>query len=311
MKGIYTQGVIVLLRQAVALNDLASALQGYSIDKRIETSTEWALGGPTLSIPYRPEVNGSVVVDIADHPWPDDMGHPRESPMVFMAWTMGNFGPHAYPGGLTRAVQQAWHWDGAAKAVEEHQAFIRLRSTYVFGGRKEDPVAPPDYDPLDEVNFVLRVAQSVMRLPQALAFFNPNGEMLFSAQGLNESLQYGAESGLPPLDAISNVRYMHVSPEWSFMDTVGLSQLDLPDIEACFSTEDYQPGEVAHFLRNLSLYRFESGDVFEPDNTADGPGGVHWRVRPFEESLTDPPRRVLRWIPMDDREPLPEFGFSN
>jgi hypothetical protein len=38
------------------------------------------------------------------------MGDPKLDPMTFGAWSMGHFGPLAYPGGLGGARQHAWSW---------------------------------------------------------------------------------------------------------------------------------------------------------------------------------------------------------
>jgi hypothetical protein len=93
------------------------------------------------------------------------------------------------------------------------------------------------------------------------------------------------------------------------MDTVGMEQFDAPDHEACFSAR-FEPSEIAQFLRNISHYRWQNGDILRDGNTTDGPGGVRWRVQWFAESLTAPPRPVLRWVPDQECELLPEFGFA-
>ncbi|MDJ0847938.1 MAG: hypothetical protein QNK04_06055 [Myxococcota bacterium] len=38
------------------------------------------------------------------------MGDPQREPLLMGAWSMGHFGPFAYPGGLERAAQQCWGW---------------------------------------------------------------------------------------------------------------------------------------------------------------------------------------------------------
>lgn len=81
------------------------------------------------------------------------MGDAKSDPMTFGAWSMGYFGPFAYPGGLTRAIQQPWGWAAARDVAPTHRGFDRIRSSYVGPGenrlswivdaREEGLVAPP------------------------------------------------------------------------------------------------------------------------------------------------------------------------
>jgi len=93
--------------------------------------------------------------------------------------------------------------------------------------------------------------------------------------------------------------------EWSLMDTVGNSQLDIPDVEACFHSQSYDFNQVDNFLRNVALYLLNNGEVIQDEDTMDGPGNVPWQAYAFENGVCDPPRRVLRWLPLDDR-PVPD-----
>ena len=76
-KSFYTQGLAILLRQAATLDTIASCLSGFTIVSRRDESTDWHLSGPSLVIAYRPEINGYVLVDVVDRPWPDQMGDPK------------------------------------------------------------------------------------------------------------------------------------------------------------------------------------------------------------------------------------------
>ena len=306
-KGMFTQGVCVLLERPVSLDEVEPALSGYDVRGRRDGSGEWAFGGPSLIVAYQPETNGLVCVDIVDRPWPDHMGDAKTESITFGAWAMGHFGPFAYPRGLERSAQQCWGWEPGRSIAERHNAFLRIRSSYVFGALDDTPVMPSDYDPLPELEFVTRLASSLLDVPGALCYFNPNGEMLLDQDSLRETLNYAWSNGLPPLDAWSNVRMFNVNEEWSLMDTVGNGQLDIPDTEACFHSESFDFNEVANFLRNVSLYVLRHGEVFSDGDTMDGPGGVHWEGRLFEAGISDPPRRVLRWLPNDDRQVPPEI----
>jgi hypothetical protein len=308
-KGFFTQSACILLSRPASLDEIGALLGEFRIAKRIDDAPSPDMGGPSFTLEFQPKVNGYLTVDIQDRAWPDHMGDPKTEPMLLGAWSMGHFGPFAFPGNLRRAAQQSWEWEGARTVPEQHRAFIRIRSSYVFGAGDDAKLVlvPPDYDPLAELLFVTRVARALLRHPAALAYFNPNGETLRTAEILDESLAFHAERQLPPLDVWSNIRLFNPGNGWLLMDTVGMGQLDRPDCEACFPEQGYQPGAVDHFFRNCSLYLLEKGEVVKHGDTMDGPGGIAWRAHHVEEALAEPPRPVLRWFPVDGSEPPPEM----
>jgi len=303
-KGTFTQTLCVLLKGPVSRNALEETLGKFKIRGRHDAAEEWAFGGPSITVAFRPKVNGYVVVDIVERSWPDGMGNPHRDTMVFGAWGMGGFGPFTYPGGLQRAAQQCWAWEPGKTIADHHTGFIRIRSSYVFGSDEDAQVMPDDYEPATELQFVTEIAVAVLGLPEALCYFNPNGEVLRDLQGVRESLEYARSAKLLPLDLWSNIRLFNLNDDWSLMDTVGNGQLDLSDIEACFSRR-YDCGEVDRFLRNVTWYLFQKGEVIKDGDTMDGPGEIRWKARSFEKGLTDPPRHVLSWFPLDGLEPLP------
>jgi hypothetical protein len=306
-KGFFTQGVCVLLSRAATLDEIEPLLREFRIVRRIDDAQTPDMGGPSFTVAFRPDVNGYVSVDIQNRPWPDHMGDPKTEPMLFGAWSMGHFGPLAFPGNLLRAAQQSWSWEGAKGVPAQHRAFLRVRSSYVFGAADDAKVIPEEYDPLAELHFVTKVARALLRLPSALAYFNPNGETLLSGEMLDESLDFHAQHQLPPLNIWCNVRLFNPGNGWLLMDTVGMGQLDRPDCEACFPDGAYRPGEVDNFFRNCSTYLLEHGEVVKHGDTMNGPGGVNWRAHHVEEPLAEPPRAVLRWFPVDGSRPPPEM----
>jgi hypothetical protein len=304
-KGFYTQCLAILLRKAVPLQAIEESLQDFSVVKRVEDSAHWTVSGPSVVVAYRPDVNGYVAVDTIDHRWPDHMGDPKADLEVFGAWSMGQFGPGAWPGGLERACQHSWGWPDGRSVPLQHQAFIRIRSSYVFGGDNDAPVMPNDYNALQELEFVTRIAAALVRLPEVLCFFNPNGECVRSASQFLEALNRHTSAEQMPLDVWSNVRFFRfedTKPEWALMDTVGMSQLDAPDHEACFPLDAYNPSEVDNFLRNVSVYVVEHGPVIRDGDTVDGPADAKWQGSNFEEGRIAPLRKVIRWFPLDGRE---------
>jgi hypothetical protein len=306
-KGMFTQGICVLLEKPPSLDEIESLLSDFDILRRVEASTEWVFGGPTVIVGFRPEVNGLVSVDVVNKCWPDHMGDPKTETMLFGAWSMGHFGPFAYPGGLQRATQQCWAWERGKSVADGHKAFVRIRSSYAFGAQDDDPIMPADYEAYRELEFVTKVASALLELPGSLCYFNPNGEVLRDQDGLRECLNFGWSNELPPFDAWMNIRLFNVNAEWSFMDTVGGGQLDIPDAEASFHAQSFDFGEVDNFLRNVSLYLLNNGEIIEDGDTMDGPGEIRWHSRQYENGVCDPPRRVLRWLPVDGRPVPPEI----
>src|SRR5262249_46639473 len=147
------------------------------------------------------------------------------------AWTLGYLGPRAYPGALRRAAEQSFGRRHAA-AVARHKGFVRLLVSAGAG-------APaPAGDPVDDLLALTRAARAVLALPGALAWFEPAGEALRDAAFIGRHLDAHAAGGPPPLPIWWNSRVAALRdlPGWSLVDLVGLDQVGLPDLEACFPT---------------------------------------------------------------------------
>jgi len=306
-RGFFTQALVILLREPAALAEVQARLSDFQVVNETPASDAWELSGPSLLVAFRPEVNGYVAIDTVDHPWPDDMGDPKVSPMRFAAWSMGHFGPFAYPNGLLRAVEQAWNWPGAAEAVGHHRAFLRLKLSYVFGAEKDARIMPPDCDPRAELEFLTALVRACLALPSALCWFDPSGELLLPAALVEKRWELARANGLPAHDLWSNVRLFKLTDGWCLMDTVGNWQLDLPDMEAVLPPGQEDLGRVDGFLRDATEYLRSSGATIKDGDTMDGPDGARWRGYHFEEGISDPPRSVLRWFPpeAESRAPAP------
>ena len=226
--------------------------------------------------------------------------------MLFAAWSMGHFGPGAFPGGLQRATQNCWHWEDGAAVAQRHTSFVRIRTSYVLGAEGDDPVMPPDYDPVAELLFSTAIARAILNVPGALCYFNPNGEMLHTAEAIDSALAEQRDSGTLPQHLWCNVRLVRLSDQepWMLMDTVGMDQLDRVDHEALFG-DDYDPSQVARFLRSIADYLLQRGPVIKDGDTASGPGEVDWQARTFSDPIYQPPRDVMRWLPLDGSKAPP------
>ncbi len=308
-KGIFTQCVAVLLEAPVSIDAVAErveAIEGLQPRGRRDADDNVWLGGEGVLGAFDVDRNGLILVDVLDAPWPDGMGNPRTEVDLFGAWTLGHLGPFAYPGGLDRATRQVWTCPEAKELAPRHRAFLRVRSSWVIGAGDEARVTPAGYDPRAELAAVTDVARELLSLPGALLLWNPSGEVLADASAVGESLFHAAENDSVPLDLYANARIFNLTREgWVLLDTVGMAQLEVPDLEAVFvKSGRVDPGEVDAFLRNVSLHHLAAGaTVIADGETADGPGGQLWTAARVEEGLADPPRAVIRWRPVDGPEP--------
>src|SRR5262245_53444375 len=85
----------------------------------------------------------------------------------------------------------------------------------------------------------------------------------------------------------------------AFMDSVGNSQLDLPDVESIFPLDKYDPGTIDYYLRNVTHYLLDSGGQIKTGVAIDGPceSNLSWTTESLEDALLSPPRPVLRLYP--------------
>ncbi len=346
-KGLFTQGICVLLEHAIDIKQIESVLSSFEIVGRHAASDDGDTTD-TLVLKYRPEAGGHALVTLAPEPWPDDMGDPEESAERFVAWSLGQYGPLAFPGCLARACDQSWGWKEGAELASRHQAHIRILISYVIDQDHEieiDPadsdddqeeasddetielvmqdgklvmqdsesadddvqLLPDEYDAVAELQFLMRVISPLMELPGVLCYFNPGGEVLRDANGLRQGLNEAWLKDIPPLDMWTNVRLYQAAENWSLMDTVGNGQFDLPDMEAVFVSDSFEPHVIEEYLRALSFYSLREDNDFEDGDTAEGPGEMVWRALECDEGLTDPPRPTIRWIPVSGSEPPSEL----
>ena len=315
-KGFFTQGVAFLTDGSTTIDDVVEALEndGFDILKRIPASENTYFHGESALIAFRPEANGFAAIDVVAEPWPDSMGDPDAEPMLFGAWSMGSFGPFAFPGSLTRAGEQSWGWEDGRTIAEKQGGYIRLKLSYAFGADEDASLIPQDYNPRDEMAFLGRVSMALLEAPGVLCYFNPNGEVLRDIATYREEWEESLKERKDPLPLWSNVRLFGLSETLSFMDTVGNSQLDLRDVEAIFPKAECNPGLVDFYLKAVTQYLLDTKKEIQTGETIDGPGEseVKWTTEVIEDSLITPPRRVLRVYPLtiqdEVRETLAEIG---
>lgn len=299
-KGLFAQCVCVLTDGSMTIADVRAAINaaGFSIVRELAAGERWEFGGPSLVISYRPEINGTVVADVIERPWPDAMGDPKTDPFIFGAWGMGQFGPFTYPCGLQRASEHSWSWPEGRNVALRHQGVVRLRLTYA-GGLPETPCIPASSDPLSEMIFLTRLALAIGSVSSASCYFNPSGEVLRDFAKVESVLQACVEQQKQPIHLWANARLFRLSPEFGFMDTVGNEQLNVGDVEVVYPVEGYQPADIDYYMRNVTHYLLGVGRDLQTGETIDGPGerGLSWIIEVPDEPLVSPPRRVLRLFP--------------
>ena len=252
------------------------------------------------------ENRASILIDVMNGPWPDIIPDKKNDPVTFVSWHAAAFGAFVYPGCLERAVQECRVWPDAKKAARRHRALLRIRYAYERDSTdpREGEKAAEEHSPFDELVSITRLLLALNKLPGVLGYFFPAGEALCSSELMLATWETYIRHGKKPFDLWImwiNRRIGHTpeAPDWAILDTCGLSQLHMADIEACFQHTRYQPTQVANWLLNVASYLYENGPIIEDGHTLTGPGGTNWQAYHFESSLQFPPRSVLCMRPQD------------
>ncbi len=148
MKGFFTQGGALLLKHKIDLSELEPLLQDFAESRRVtddptDSPTDWMMGGDRLIVSLKMDNNAAAAIDVVPQPWPDSMGDPKSDAMLFASWSMGHFGPLAWPGGLERAIDHAWSWP-EGRVPTSHAATPRS-----FVLRSATPLAPAQMNRCD------------------------------------------------------------------------------------------------------------------------------------------------------------------
>jgi Domain of unknown function (DUF4261) len=307
-KGLFTQCLCLLTDGETTIADIKAALEekDFEVIKQAQPQKDWRFGGPTLVVEYDAEDYGYIAIDLVNHPWPDSMGDPKTDSMTFGAWSMGHFGPLAFPGGLTRAGQHSYIWEDGKAVAKEHRGFIRIRLSYSFGAKDSDKVMPEDYDPLAELLVLSRIVLPLLKVPGVLCYFNPNGEVLRDRATFREHWNGCKKAEKIPLALWANIRLIRVNERFWLMDTVGNGQLDLKDVEAIFPKSKYEASDIDYYLRNVTLYLMGLDRSLKTGEEIDGPGesNLSWTIEVLKEPAVEPPRRVVRLYPKANRHAI-------
>ena len=303
-KAVFTQTLVLLLDAPAAQGFIKDALACDELKERPQSDEVWLTGRPSLSLPFRPQVNGCVAIDQFRGSWPDSMGNPNTDPETVEAWAKGYFGPGAYPNMFWEACRLFSDAGQDPSLAKKHAAFITVRSSYVMGGGDDAAYLPSGYEPISELAHLTRIASKLAVLREAICFFNPNGALIAKPSQMVAAVERCDREEAYPVELWCNVRQFKLgesAPGWLLMDTVGMGQLDATDHEACFAASAYKPSEVAGFLWTVVKSVVDQNPVIADGDATDGPGGVRWRAQSWTDSAVWPPRHVVRWLPDDGR----------
>lgn len=198
-------------------------------------------------------------------------------------------GPVVGPAIVEAAAQS--EWAGAARAVGQHGAHVRLT---IAGpdGAAADPTAA-----LSSLRSLTQAALEVARLPGALGIFHEEGRVL--AEPAQVAQRLAAGQATPPLDLWISLRSFELADARGyFLDTLGMAQLGLPDLEA-YAGDGAAARRMASWLRNLGLHLVQdhAGAPLRDGDTLDGPEEQPFATR--KDVATAPPARaVLRFTPL-------------
>jgi hypothetical protein len=300
-----TQCACVLFDEPPSLEDVEHALGEWTLGDPQppgEGEDGWIACGLGRVVELRG--GGIVLVDVVEHPWPDDPRAAVERPALAAAWRAGLFGPSSAPGALARASVQSWSWEEASAAARRHRGFVRLRTIVALPD--DAPELPRDHDPLHELGTLTELAGAVLRLRGATALFMPGGEALRSRAQVEQVLRRKAGLGPPPIELWVNVRALGLGRDegrdWLLVDVVGMKQLRLVDQEALFVEGEAESDAVAALLRKACLH-LVAGKPLPDGSTSDDVDGRRWSASTTRGILAPSGRTVLRWLTVEGARP--------
>lgn len=191
------------------------------------------------------------------------------------------------------ALQQTWDWKATEAAVAKSTRAVLVAEMLAYRANRHDR---------------MRVFHGVMRSLTATA--TPNAIYSLSADRIIEPSRLlrplpadGDTFQLPLFVNVRLVRVANTHPEQILLDTRGLAELLLPDLQ--IRCTNLPPEKLAPFLFNLASYILANGDIIQDGHTVEGLAPTQrWKCR-HEEALFKPPREVL------DVNPGPPYSAGN
>jgi len=181
------------------------------------------------------------------------------------------------------AIQQSWHWQEAARTLEECNHSLLLIDMMASG-----------LDPQSRLQLFSGALRAILETaPCDAIYFRESDKLVepgaYLAAIEEDALLYGA----------MNIRFYNVEGTESeraegLMDSIGLAALGIPDVQCHFY--DLEPGEVAGHLTNIGYYLFKQGDVIADGETIGFTEDMRWRCE-HQYALAAPHRVVIDMDP--------------
>jgi hypothetical protein len=199
----------------------------------------------------------------------------------------------ADPWCLKRAMEQRRGQREAVAAAERHRQYVLLRVPLQPGGNS-----------VGSFEILLDLARDFLVAIRGAVFFNPRAEVICNEPELAQIRDRYRAEGLPPMELLVNARTFVLPGGWGLADSVGLSQLELPDQEVAFNEPQLAKGEALEFVRNLAKHLITHRTPICNGDTAGGPKGTLWEAMILGQASIAPHRKIIRWLP-ENREGMP------
>jgi len=291
----FAQSTAVLFGRPVSLDELSDAVSELHVGQRLEGKGDWMSGKGSLVVRSRSGENGAVAITPFHEPWPDSMGG-KEQPDLFGAWAMHFFGWGTFPLCLARAAAFSQSNPERTNAVVDlHATFVRCNLSYVFGAGPDALVFPEDRDVRAELRVLAAIGRRLLKVPGAIAWFHPAGEVLRLRSEVLADLDAQASGDLRPGLWVST--RSHATSRKAVVETVGMgcfgrTPMSRPDHQLVVPRCDVTKEQLEAFLAKVSGIE-ELGRDEIPDGPVIGPGGL-WQAASVE-SDNPPPRALVRW----------------
>lgn len=298
MTRFFSQGIAILCAESPSLAGLKTQLEGLGWQvSACEPASDWPqMQGPRITLAASSVSKDVCWIDTGAVPWPDDLGSDGDA-KVSGAHAMGAYGPYACSGGLERALAKCDDLT-LVDRVGQHRAFLRLRSTCFFTLDAPPARSQSDSTPVDraeELGFLLRLAAVVASLPEAIAYFNPNSEILMAPTDLQSLMAEADQNGDYPIRAAISTRVDQRANQCAIVDLLGMAQFDLLDHECACTETTGDAIAAARFLLQLAQAQLDQrGSIHAGDSVTDTQGRI-WQAEARASSLLFPERPVIQW----------------
>ena len=197
------------------------------------------------------------------------------------------------PPSIESALEQTWDWTGARAAVEQSKRAVLITEMLC-----------PHLTMADRMRVFHGVICALIATVPPHAVYSLSADRLIEPSRVLKPIPADMNAyELPLFVNVRFVRILNTDPEQYLLDTRGLAELLLPDLQIhCTGLE---PGMLASLLYNLAGYVLANGDCIQDGHTVQGLEPTQrWKCR-HEEALNDPPREVL------DINPGPPHAAGN